>query len=120
MDDYYKVLGVEKTATAEEIRRAYHRMAHKYHPDKSSGDEESFKKVNTAYQVLKDPKKRSQYDQYGQTFDGNQGYGPFSGGESYNFKSKKTQPSSFGLISYSLAVRGSAELAACTNVKFVL
>lgn len=66
--DYYQVLGVEKTASPEEIKRAYRRMAIKYHPDKNPGNKEAeakFKECAEAYEVLSDPEKRKQYDQYG-------------------------------------------------------
>ena len=78
MADYYKILGVEKNASDDEIKKAYRKLAHKYHPDKKNGDEGKFKEINGAYQVLSDDKKRSQYDQFGQTFDG-QGGGPGAG-----------------------------------------
>jgi len=68
MKDYYKILGVPRDASQEEIKRAFHRLAHKYHPDKG-GDEKKFKEINEAYQVLSDPKKRAQYDRFGQTFE---------------------------------------------------
>jgi len=68
MDDYYKVLGIERGASKEEVKKAYRELAHKYHPDKQGGDEERFKKINEAYQVLSDESKRSQYDQFGQVF----------------------------------------------------
>lgn len=71
--DYYKILGVEKTASADEIKTAFRRLAHKYHPDKG-GDEAKFKEVSEAYQVLSDTKKRAEYDQYG-SVGGNQGFG---------------------------------------------
>ena len=80
--DYYKILGIEKNATKEEIKKAFRRLAHKYHPDKGNGNEEKFKEVNEAYQVLSDDKKRQQYDQFGQTFDQSGfagGQNPFSG-----------------------------------------
>ncbi len=67
-DDYYKILGVEKNADASEIKKAYRKLAMKYHPDKTEGDkslEEKFKKISEAYAVLSDPEKRSQYDTYG-------------------------------------------------------
>jgi molecular chaperone DnaJ len=70
MKDYYKTLGVEKNATQEEIKKAFRRLAIKYHPDKNEGDENKFKEINEAYQVLSDPQKRSQYDQFGTTFEG--------------------------------------------------
>jgi molecular chaperone DnaJ len=68
-EDYYKILGLEKTATEAEIKRAYRKLAHQYHPDKGGGDAEKFKEVSQAYQVLSDPEKRKQYDQFGHTFD---------------------------------------------------
>ena len=78
-EDFYKILGVEKGASQDEIKKAYRKLAHKYHPDKANGDEKKFKEVNAAYQVLSDEKKRAQYDQFGQTFDG-AGGGPGAGG----------------------------------------
>ena len=66
--DYYEVLGVSKTATDAEIKKAYRKLAMKYHPDYNPGDkeaEEKFKEINEANEVLSDPKKRQLYDQYG-------------------------------------------------------
>ena len=74
-EDYYKILGVEKTATDADIKSAYRKLAHKYHPDKSGGDEKMFKKINEAYQVLSNKEKRAQYDRFGKTFDGMGGQG---------------------------------------------
>lgn len=68
-NNYYQILGVDKSASADEIKKAYRKLAHKYHPDKGEGNDTKFKEVNEAYQVLSDAEKRSQYDQYGQTFD---------------------------------------------------
>jgi molecular chaperone DnaJ len=80
MKDYYEILGVSRDASNDEIKKAYRRLAHKYHPDKSGGDEKKFKEINEAYQILSDPTRRSQYDQFGQTFsDGAPGAG-FAGG----------------------------------------
>jgi len=67
--DYYTILGIDKSATQDEVKKAFHKLAHKYHPDKG-GDEKKFKEINEAYQVLSDQKKRQQYDQYGRVFDG--------------------------------------------------
>lgn len=64
-EKYYKMLGVEKTATQEELKKAHRRAAMKHHPDKG-GDAETFRNINEAYDVLKDPKKREVYDQYGE------------------------------------------------------
>ncbi len=77
--DYYNTLGVGKEASDDEIKKAYRKLAHKYHPDKQGGDEAKFKEVNEAYQVLSDKEKRSQYDQFGQTFEQGQAQGGFSG-----------------------------------------
>lgn len=78
MQDYYSVLGVDKRASKEEIKKAFRTLAHKYHPDKKGGDEKKFKEVSEAYGVLSDDKKRAQYDTYGQAFnDGGAGAGGF-------------------------------------------
>lgn len=65
MKDYYEVLGVSKNASADDIKKAYRKLAHQFHPDKTGGDEAKFKEVNEAYQVLSNAEKRAQYDQFG-------------------------------------------------------
>lgn len=73
--DYYEILGVSKNASADEIKKAFRKLAVKYHPDKDGGDESKFKEVNEAYEVLKDQQKRQRYDQFGHA-----GVGGASGG----------------------------------------
>lgn len=68
--NYYEILGVEPEASKDDIKKAYRKLAHKYHPDKSSGDEARFKEVSEAYSVLSDDKKRAEYDAYGRVFSG--------------------------------------------------
>ncbi len=79
--DYYKILGVEKNSSDDEIKKAYRKLAHKYHPDKSGGDEKKFKEINEAYQILSDKEKRNRYDRFGATeaFQGFSAGGPFPG-----------------------------------------
>lgn len=67
--DYYEVLGIAKGASKDDIKKAFRKLAHKYHPDKG-GDENKFKEINEAYTILSDDKKRSEYDAYGHTFAG--------------------------------------------------
>lgn len=91
--DYYKILGVDKDATPEQLKKAYHKLAHKHHPDKGGGDAEKFKEVTEAYSVLSDAKKRSAYDQFGVGANGTGpgGFeysgGPFSGWDFRDFSS---------------------------------
>lgn len=76
--DYYEILGVQKNSSKDELKKAFHKLAHKYHPDKNKGDDKMFKEVNEAYQVLSDDQKRAQYDQFGAD-------GPsFGGGGGFN------------------------------------
>jgi len=85
MRDYYEILGVHKNASKDEIKKAYHNLAHKYHPDKTKGDDKKFKEINEAYQVLSDDKKRAEYDTYGRVF-GEESAGPgFEGFRGFDF-----------------------------------
>lgn len=81
--DYYEILGVSKSATPDEIKKAFYRVAQQHHPDKPGGDEVKFKSANEAYQVLSDAQKRAQYDQFGTAdgpqFGGHGGGNPFGG-----------------------------------------
>ena len=82
--DYYKILGVERKASEGDVRKAYRKLAMKYHPDKNPGDkkaEDKFKEINEAYQVLSDPEKRARYDQLGSAYS--------------NFRTKGGQPGDF-------------------------
>ena len=78
--EYYTLLGIQKGASKDEIKKAFRVLAHKYHPDKKGGDESKFKEVNEAYSVLSDDKKRAEYDTYGRVFSG--GGGGSGGGAS--------------------------------------
>lgn len=86
--DYYEILGIDKTATAEEIKHAFRKQAMKYHPDRNPDDKEAeqkFKEVNEAYEVLKDDQKRAAYDRYGKSaFQNGMGGNPFGGGFGFN------------------------------------
>ena len=79
--NYYELLGVTKTSTQDDIKKAFRTLAHKYHPDKKGGDEAKFKEVNEAYSVLSDEKKRAEYDAYGRVFSG--GAGGAGGGQGF-------------------------------------
>ena len=81
--DYYEVLGLKKGASDDEIKKAFRKMAMKYHPDKNPGDkeaEEKFKEVNEAYSVLSDPDKKSKYDRFGHAGVDPNGFGGAGGG----------------------------------------
>src|SRR3954471_15453014 len=86
MKDYYQILGVERTASEEDVKGAFRKLAHKYHPDKKGGDEVKFKEVSEAYAVLSDKKKRAEYDTYGKTFAGGGPQGGFGGFDFSNFQ----------------------------------
>lgn len=83
--NYYDVLGVAKSASKDEIKKAFHKLAHKFHPDKNGGDAERFKEVSEAYSILSDDKKRAEYDAYGRTFGAGAGAGAQGGFEGFDF-----------------------------------
>ncbi|MCL5006839.1 MAG: J domain-containing protein [Patescibacteria group bacterium] len=93
MRDYYEILGVARDASAEDIKKAFRRLAHKYHPDKNGGNAEKFKEINEAYQILSNPDKRKQYDRFGSAFNGGPsqgfygagGFGGFPGGNPFEW-----------------------------------
>ncbi len=94
--DYYEILGVTKSASDDEIKKAFRKLAVKHHPDKEGGDEAAFKEINEAYEVLKDKQKRQRYDQFGHAgvggasgggnpFEGFQGFGGGQQGQPFEF-----------------------------------
>lgn len=103
--DYYQILGVEKNASKEDIKKAFRKLAQKYHPDKAGGDEAKFKEINEAYGILSDDKKRAEFDSYGRVFsDGagpgqGQGFGTDFGGFDFsNFSGQGFQDFDLGDI----------------------
>ncbi len=111
--DYYDILGVTKTASAEELKRAYRKQALEWHPDRHKDDKEvaekRFKEINQAYQVLSDPQKRSAYDQFGHEafapgggFSGQRGTGGFSGGSPFG----QGQQGRWGPFTYTYTTSG--------------
>lgn len=103
--DYYEVLGVSKQSSADEIKRAYRKLALQYHPDRNKGkeSEEKFKEVTKAYEVLSDSQKRTQYDQFGQAaFEQGAGQGPFGGGGPFGGQ----QSGQYGPFTYTYTTNG--------------
>lgn len=87
-EDYYKILGISRNASAADIQKAYRQLARKYHPDVNQNDDSAkrkFQQVQKAYDVLNDPEKRKLYDQYGSSFE-SMGEGPFRGGGGHGFE----------------------------------
>ena len=89
--DYYNVLGVDRNASEEQLKKAYKKASMQHHPDRNGGNEEKFKQINEAYSALKDPEKRQMYDQYGTTDPQQAGFrsqhfngGGFAGGFDIN------------------------------------
>ncbi len=93
--DYYKILGVEKTASDDEIKKSFRKLAHQYHPDKQGGDETKFKEINEAYQVLSNKEKRAKYDQFGSDFESQGGFGGGMGWEDFMRQARGGQGGGF-------------------------
>lgn len=85
MKDYYQILGVRRDAGNDEIKKAFRKLAHKYHPDKKEGDEKRFKEVSEAYAILSNEKKKAEYDSYGRVFGGGASSPGFSGFDAAGF-----------------------------------
>ncbi|HMO78592.1 MAG TPA: DnaJ C-terminal domain-containing protein [Candidatus Paceibacterota bacterium] len=130
--DYYKILGIDKNASKEDIKKAFRKLAHQYHPDKKDGDEKKFKEINEAYNILSDDKKRAQYDQFGSGFSGfngnNSGFsGADFGGFDFSNFSQNSQGfefdindilgSFFGGRGFSRAKKGS-DISVSTEISF--
>ncbi len=81
MRDPYSILGVSRSASPDEIKKAYRKLAHQHHPDKTGGDDKKFKEVNEAYQVLSDPAKRASFDNFGSAYNDGGFNGPFGGAQ---------------------------------------
>ncbi len=115
MKDYYKILGVQKEASEEDVKKAYRKLAHQHHPDKKGGDESKFKEINEAYQVLSNKEKRSAYDRFG-TADVPPGAGFAGGGNPFagfdfgninvNFDGADDLGDIFGAFFEGMGVRG--------------
>ncbi len=97
MKNYYDILGVQKTASEDEIKTAFRKLAQRYHPDKKGGDEARFKEVSEAYAVLSDKKRRAEYDTYGRTFagSGQPGFGGFDFSNFQDFQNGNFQGGNF-------------------------
>ncbi len=99
MADYYSILGISRSASEDEVKKAFRKLAHKYHPDKGTGDEKKFKEINEAYQVLGNSEKRARYDQTGQDYHSQgqgQGGGAGQGFGGFDFSGFNGQGFDFG------------------------
>lgn len=96
MKDYYKILGIQRNASEAEIKSAYRKLAHQFHPDRPNGNESKFKEVSEAYQVLSNQEKRRHYDKFGQSFSGaGGGSNPFGQGGAWEFGFENINPEDF-------------------------
>lgn len=100
--DYYEILGVEKGANQEEIKKAFRKLAHKYHPDKGGGDADKFKEASEAYSVLSDEKKRAEYDTYGKSWNGGTSQGGGFGFGDFDFSDFAGQTGQGGFQDFDL------------------
>lgn len=92
--DYYAILGVDRNSSEDDIKKAFRKLAHKYHPDKQGGDDAKFKEISEAYNVLSDKNRRAEYDSYGRTFSGGGG-GPEGGFGGFDFNGAGFDPNNF-------------------------
>ncbi len=107
--DYYKVLGVSRSASAEDIKKAFRKLARRYHPDVNPGDkksEEKFKEINEAYEVLSDVTKRRKYDTLGPNWQEQFGYPSAAGGRTSNFRGSTMDYNSAGFSDFFEALFG--------------
>lgn len=107
--DFYQILGVSKTATSDEIKKAYRKLALQYHPDKNKSKEagEKFKEVTKAYEILSDPQKRQSYDQFGAAaFDPSASSGPFGQGGPFGGFGGQQRTGRYGPFSYTYTTSG--------------
>lgn len=100
MKDYYEILGLEKGSSRDEVKKAFRRLAGKYHPDKKTGDEKKYKEITEAYAVLGDEKKKAEYDAYGHGFS-SAGAG---GGAGFSWADFQQQGSGFGADGFSFDI----------------
>src|SRR5438093_6925253 len=120
--DYYKVLGVSKSASAEDVKKAFRKLARRYHPDVNPGDkksEEKFKEINEAYEVLSDVTKRRKYDTLGPNWQEQFGYPSAAGGRTSNFRGSTMDYNSAGFSDFFEALLAVPQLQPGKRVKIL-